>query len=224
MWGVYSLLWYIVYIYIYVCMYVYMFYIYFYICIYIWIYIHMYIYGYICIHVCIYTYMCTYMYIYICVYKYICICIYVYMYVYIYICVYMYIYIYVYVNAVSSKQRSYRYFYFFAFLFLEILFVCLFNCFHTVLWNPDYFKTYLFGLSLGPKQVLPIQIRVVTGVIAMKVYLKLTNFPKLKSHTRIPFCVIPRKFLFECGIPLWSVNSQLIEGSATWVCHLFGQR
>ena len=40
---------------------------------------------------------------------------------------------------------------------------------------------------MGPKQVLPLQVRMNPGLMAMKVYLTL---PKLKPHHQIQFNVI----------------------------------
>ena len=54
----------------------------------------------------------------------------------------------------------------------------------------------LFDSSIGPYQVLPLQVRVDQGVMTIKVYSTLLRSPNLELHHPIQFSVIPRSSPF----------------------------
>ena len=67
----------------------------------------------------------------------------------------------------------------------------LFAHFWIVLIMINYYKA-LYDPYIGPKQALPLRVRVALGIMAMKGYSRFTKDPGIEPHHQIQFTVIPR--------------------------------
>ena len=84
-------------------------------------------------------------------------------------------------------------------MFIFTFFVLLFlkSFFHKILSNTNNYKTDLFDPQIELYPVLPLQVRVYLGVIAMNWHSTLPRFPELVSQDQMHFIVVPLTPLFR---------------------------